>query len=215
MRRATTYVRNLVAAAGLVAMMHAPASADGSSIFTLGVGAGVGIHKAGAPGGDAATAFVNQANIRLKMLYFLGLDYAYDLAHDPKLTTPTEKLQFQAKMRLTAMIYPYSGDHVAFYLGGGIGGTSLDELKQVTGPGNSYHAGLGFEFHLASHLSIDMSFMVLAPGVQSVKRTAVAEVAAAYAEGGADAVARLEEPGLSDFLSIKNHEFMIRMVLFL
>ncbi|MCC6620781.1 MAG: hypothetical protein IT385_05980 [Deltaproteobacteria bacterium] len=215
MRQPSSFVRNIIIALGLVGLGGGQAAADGSSILTLGVGAGVGIHKAGRPGGDAQTAFVNQANVRLKALYFLGVDYAYDLAHDPKLTVPTDELQFQAKMRLTALIYPYSGDHVAFYLGAGIGGTSLDELQKITGPGNSYHAGLGFEFHLASHLSIDMSFMILAPGVESVKRTAVAEVAAAYAEGGAEAVERLEEPGFGDFLSIKNHEFMIRMFLFL
>jgi len=215
MRQPSSTVRNLVLALGLMSLAGGNAAADGSSIFTLGVGAGVGIHKAGRPGGDAQTAFVNQANVRLKALYFLGVDYAYDLAHDPKLAAPTEELQFQAKMRLTALIYPYSGDHVAFYLGAGIGGTSLDELQSITSAGNSYHAGIGFEFHLASHLSIDMSFMILAPGVESVKRTAVAEVAAAYAEGGAEAVERLEEPGIGDFLSIKNHEFMIRMFLFL
>jgi hypothetical protein len=215
MRPGWGLVRNLVVTAALLSLGGGTASADGSSIFTLGVGAGVGIHKAGRPGGDAQTAFVNQANVRLKLLYFLGVDYAYDLAHDPKLTVPAEELQFQAKMRLTALIYPYSGDHVALYLGAGVGGTGLEELTSITAEGNSYHAGLGLEFHLASHLSIDMSFMILAPGVQSVKRTAVAEVAAAYAEGGADAVASLQEPSIDEFLSIKNHEFMIRLFLFL
>ncbi|MFO0751321.1 MAG: outer membrane beta-barrel protein [Myxococcota bacterium] len=215
MRRAITSIRNLIMALGLVTLAATAAFADGDSIVTLGVGGGIGIHKAGAPGGDASTAFVNQANIRLKLLYFLGLDYAYDLSHDAKLSKPSEALQFQAKMRLTALLYPYSGEHVAFYLGAGIGGTRMSEMMGIGGEGNSYHAGLGFEFHIASHLSIDMSFMVVAPGVKSVERAAVAEIAAAYAEGGADAVQQLQQPGISDFLSLKNHEFLIRFFLFL
>lgn len=215
MRRAVHSIRNLLMAVGLITLATTGAFADGDSIFTLGVGGGVGIHKAGAPGGDAQTAFVNQANVRLKLLYFLGIDYAYDLAHDPKLTKPSEDLQFQAKMRLTALLYPYSGEHVAFYLGAGVGATKMSELMGIGGDGNSYHAGLGFEFHLASHLSIDMSFMIVAPGVKSVERAAVAEVAAAYAEGGADAVKQLQQPGIDEFISLKNHEFLIRFFLFL
>lgn len=215
MRRAPSSIRTLMMAIGLVTLASSMAFADGDSILTLGVGGGVGISKSSAPGGDASTAFVNQANVRLKLLYFLGVDYAYDLAHDPNLVKPTDELQFQAKMRLTALLYPYQGEHVAFYLGAGVGGTKLSELINVAGDGNSYHAGLGLEFHIASHLSIDMSFMVVAPGVKSIERAAVAEIAAAYAEGGADAVQQLKTPGIDEFISLRNHEFLIRFFLFL
>ena len=56
------------------------AKADGSSVVTLGVGGGIGIHEASAPDAKAETSFLNQANVRLKLLYFLGVDFAYDLS---------------------------------------------------------------------------------------------------------------------------------------
>lgn len=215
MRRAADTAGCLLLSLALVAVTAAGARADNDSIVTLGVGSGVGIHKAGAPGEDEQTAFVNQANVRLKALYILGLDYAYDLAHDRKLNTPSAELQYQAKMRLTGLVYPYAGEQLAFYLGGGVGGTSLGEVFGMAGDGLSYHAGFGFEFHLAKHMSIDMSLMFVAPGMRSVRRAAVAEVAAAYAEGGAAAVERYDEPTFDEFLELRNHEFLIRFFLFI
>jgi len=199
----------------LVGLAGTSAWADNDSIVTAGAGIGVGIHKAGPPNGDAQTAFVNQVNLRLKGLYILGIDLAYDLSHNDKLTTPSDDLQFQAKMRLTALVYPYAGEHMAFYLGCGVGGTSASETFAMKGDGLSYHAGVGFEFHLADHMSIDMSLMFVAPGMRSIRRNAVAEVAAAYADGGTAAVERYDEPGLDDFISLKNHEFLIRFFLFI
>lgn len=193
-----------------------PALADGSSAVTLGVGGGVGIHKAGGPDENAATNFVNQANVRFKFLWIFGVDYALDLTRSPDLVEPPQgELNYRAKMRATAMLYPYSGERVAFYLGAGVGGAKLGDLMKPDSPSSSYHAGVGFEFHLASHISIDTSFMLLAPGVRSIQDAAVAKVEAALATGGPEAVMRLEKPGFDDFVSLKNHEFMVRLFLFL
>lgn len=194
----------------------APVRADGDSALTLGVGGGIGIHKAAGPDEKADTAFVNQASVRLKFLWVLGVDYSYDLTRDAALQEPTAgELHYQAKMRLTALLYPYSGEYVAFYLGAGIGGGHLQDLAKFDAPANSYHAGMGFEFHLADHFSIDMSFMLVAPGMKSIESAAVARVEAALASGGTEAVAKLEAPGLDEFVSLKNHEFMVRLFLFL
>lgn len=191
------------------------AQADGSSVVTLGVGGGIGIHEASGPDAKGETAFLNQANVRVKLLYFLGADFAYDLSRDSSLREAEEgKLQYKAKMRLTAMLYPYSGDTVAFYLGVGVGGTKMSELFKFDSLGNSYHAGIGMEFHLASHVTIDASFFLLAPGVKSIESNTVARVEAALAKGG-DTLSKMQAPGIDDFLSLKNHEFMIRLFLFL
>ena len=191
------------------------AQADGSSVVTLGVGGGIGVHAAGGPDVKAETAFLNQANIRVKLLYFLGADFAYDLSKSSSLREAEEgKLQYKAKMRLTAMLYPYSGDTVAFYLGVGIGGTKASELFKFDQLGNSYHAGIGMEFHLADHVTIDASFFLLVPGLKSIESNTVARVEAALAKGG-DTLAKMKAPGIDDFLSLKNNEFMIRLFLFL
>lgn len=191
------------------------AQADGSSVVTLGVGGGIGIHESSAPDTKSETAFLNQANVRLKLLYFLGADFAYDLSKSADLREAEEgKLQYKAKMRLTAMLYPYSGDTVAFYLGVGIGGTKMAELFKFDALGNSYHAGIGMEFHLATHVTIDASFFIIVPGVKSIESNTVARVEAALAKGG-DTLSKMQAPGIDDFLSLKNHEFMIRLFLFL
>ncbi len=192
------------------------ARADGASDVTLGVGAGIGIHKAGGPDEKANTAFMNQANLRFKFLSVLGFDYSIDLSHDGELVTPSDdELHYQAKMRMTALIYPYNGKEVAFYFGAGIGGGKLGELFQTSAAANSYHAGIGFEFHLGEHLSIDTSFMLVAPGSRSVENVAVARVEAALAAGDDNAINKLSAPGLDDFISLQNNEFMVRLFLFL
>lgn len=212
-------MRTLLAAAAFclgLLQVNGPAHADGSSAVTLGVGGGIGIHKAGGLGEEELTAFVNQANVRFKFLWIFGVDYAYDLSRNADLVTPRPgELHYQAKMRATAMLYPYSGERVAFYLGAGLGGGNLKELFKPDSASSSYHAGVGFEFHLASHISIDTSFMLVAPGARSIQNAAVARVEAALAAGGPEAVARLEKPGFDDFVSLKNHEFMVRLFLFL
>ena len=199
-----------------ITLIAGVARADGSSVVTLGLGAGVGIHQVGASDlGEAATAFVNQANVRLKIGHVLGLDLSYDLGRDEALTTPSAGLQYAAKLRSSVFLYPYSGDRLACYVGGGVGATSLAELVSFDGAGLSYHAGVGFEVHLASHVSIDLSFMLLVPGVDSIERTAVAKLEAAYARGGADAVRRVDTPNVGDVISVQNHEIMLRLFVFL
>jgi len=216
MRRslATAFVCLMSSAAALATA--GDARGDGSSDLTLGLGAGIGIHKAGGPDEKASTALMNQANLRLKFLQVFGIDYALDLGRDDKLVNPADdELHYQAKMRLTALIYPYNGEAVAFYFGAGIGGGKLAELLKTNAVANSYHAGIGFEFHLGDHLSIDTSFMLVAPGSRSVENVAVARVEAALAAGDNNAINKLSAPGLDDFISLKNHEFMIRLFLFL
>jgi len=208
-------------ASGLVAVLAMSAAAgdaraDGSSIVTLGVGSGLGVHKASGPGEPANTAFINQANLRLKFLWILGLDYALDLGKDDGLVATAEgDLHYRAKMRLTALVYPYSGNDLAFYIGAGIGGSKVAELVKTDAAANSYHGGLGFEFHLGPHISVDTSFMLIAPGARSVEGAATARVEAALATGDAGAMDQLRAPGLDDFISLKNHEFMVRVFLFL
>jgi len=56
---------------------------------------------------------------------------------------------------LSEPVYPYNDGIVAFYIGAGLGGASTSDLERFDAATNSYTAGLGFELHLASHLSLD------------------------------------------------------------
>ena len=197
-------------------LVSGSAYADGSSIVTVGVGGGIGIHKTEQLGAQASTAFVNQANVRLKVLYFLGLDFSYDLSrNDDLVDIDPSMLRTQAKMRLNGLFYPYAGDSIAFYLGGGIGGTTLGELFKTDSAGNSYQAGAGLEFHFNDHVAIDMSFYLILPGTHSIETSQVAQLGAALAAGGGAAGRINPQTGVADFISAKNHEFMVRLFLFL
>lgn len=210
-------VHTALAIAATTLLVGTSAHADGSSIVTVGVGAGLGIHKTEQAGTQSSTAFVNQANIRLKALYFLGLDLSYDMSrNDDLVTIDPAALRTQAKMRLNGLLYPYAGETVAFYLGGGVGGTSFDELFTTTRAGNSYQVGAGMEFHFNEHVSLDMSFYMIIPGTRSIETSQVAQLDAALSTGKGDAVSSIRnQTGVADFVSAKNHEFMVRLFLFL
>jgi hypothetical protein len=160
---------------------------------------------------------MNSASLRLKALYFLGADFTYDLSRDEALVDvdPSE-LRTRAKMRLTGLLYPFQGEAFSLYLGAGLGGSKLDELAAVDRPGNSYHAGGGLEFHLNDHITIDTSFFVLLPGVSSVVSSSVASIDAALNAGNEDAAADfVSNASVGQFVSAKNHEFMVRLFMYL
>lgn len=210
-------VRFMLPCLAMLSLTAGSAHADGSSILTVGVGAGLGIHKTEHAGTQSETAFVNQASVRLKLLYFLGADFSYDMSRNDDLVDvdPTA-LRTQAKMRMTGLLYPYSGDTVGFYLGGGIGATRLGEVFAVDKPGNSYHAGAGLEFHLNDHVTIDTSFFIVMPGASSIESSRVAQVQAALETGRADEAQRIAtNTNVGQYISLKNHEFMVRLFLFL
>ncbi len=216
-------VRALACAALLTCALLPNAHAGNHSPLTLGVGTGVGVLHAGQPDELATSTFVNQANVRLKALWLLGVDMSADLTHDPGLTQPDEALQFAAKLRMTGLLYAIPTEKVGLYLGVGVGGNDVGELFTVTGDGNSYHAGLGLEVNLTEHFSVDASFYVVIPGVRSierhVERLALSSVEGAPGgagwAGATDLSPTSEEATVGDFVNLRNFELMIRVFLFL
>ncbi len=205
-------LRSILALIIFVSIDASMTHANGSSGITLGVGGSVGIHKEDGFDSLPETFFVNQANVRLKLLWIFGVDYSFDLTRDLKLIQPTEgKLNYRSRMRATALLYLYSGKQMSFYLGGGIGGAKFIDLTKIDSPSNSYHSGLGFEMHATQHFSFDISFMLLAPGVHSIIDNTVSKVDNAIKNNQKD----IELPKIGNFLSFRNHEFMIRIFIFL
>jgi len=217
-----------LACVSLVGLAPGTSRADNDSILTIGVGAGVGYRHAAGPGQTAAMEFVNQANVRLKMLWILGADLSVDLAKDTELTeASTDNLRYAAKMRLTALFYPIPTDVFELYLGMGLGAGKKEELFSVTSPGNSYHIGGGFEIHLNDHFTIDASFYMVVPGYASLK-THVEQLAYQIADETNQNVQNGNTPPPStvddlplpditvgDYITPTNYELMIRIFLFL
>ncbi|MFT7580001.1 MAG: hypothetical protein ACI9MR_001668 [Myxococcota bacterium] len=201
------------------------AVAGNYSPLTIGVGGGIGVLHEAQPDGDPSSTFVNQANVRLKALWFLGLDFAYNLGRDEIVVKPGEELQYAARMRMTALIYAVPTKTVGFYLGVGVGGDDIGELGSFDAPGNSYHGGAGLEVNVSDHVSIDASFMMIVPGIRSVENhvehlalSAVEDQNDVGETGGTQTQANPLAPdsvGASDFFDLRNFELMVRIYLFL
>jgi len=226
-RRSVTTLATALLAAALVVGAPTTSRADNDSILTLGVGAGVGYRHAAGPGEDAAMEFINQASVRVKLLWILGADLSVDLAHDTALTEPeANRLRYAAKMRLTGLFYPIPTSVFELYLGLGLGASGVSELFQVTSEGNSYHVGGGFEIHVNDHFTIDTSFYMIVPGYSSL-RTHFEQLALEVVEGAEqDILEGGDPPGsiddlpipditIGDYVTPTNYEVMLRIFLFL
>lgn len=214
--------------AAVVGLAPGSSRADNDSILTVGVGAGIGYRHAAGPGETAGMEFINQANVRIKMLWILGLDFSVDLAKDTKLTeADASKLHYAAKMRATALFYPIPTSVFELYLGAGLGAGKTEEFFSGTSPGNSYHIGGGFEVHLNDHFTIDASFYMVVPGYASLKNH-VEQLAYQIADQTAQDVANgttppptsigdipLPDVTVGDYITPTNYELMIRIFLFL
>ncbi|TNF23582.1 MAG: hypothetical protein EP329_27190 [Deltaproteobacteria bacterium] len=201
-------------AVGMVLALAGTAHADADSIVTVGLGTGVGYLHAAQPGASGETTFVNQGNLRLKVASFLGLDYSVDLGRDVQSADDGE-LQFGAKMRLSALAYLIPTSKVSFYIGGGVGGANASELFQISSAGNSYHVGAGLEVYLSKHISVDTSFYMVIPGVDSVSGHVEQQLALSASSAAASGSTSVNEPTVGDYVSPKNYELMVRFFVFL
>ena len=227
-RRTLVCFAGVALCAALVGVAPGSSRADNDSILTVGVGAGIGYRHASGPGDTAPMEFINQANVRLKLLWILGADLSVDLAKNTKLTAPDpNSLRYAAKLRATALFYPIPTSVFELYLGLGVGAAKTSELFTVTGPGNSYHVGGGFEVHLNAHFTIDASFYMIVPGYSSLKNH-VEQLAYEIADKTAQDVANgtippptsasdlpLPDVTVGDYVTPRNYELMIRIFLFL
>lgn len=147
-------------------------------------------------------AFINVACVRLKFLWIFGVDYSYDMSRDAELQTHPEEgdLHYRAKLRLSGLLYPLPLGHFNFYFIGGTGAAHLSEAFLIAAPGESYHGGIGFEVFFDDHVALDLSFVLVAPGVHTAAERAL--------HAG-------EIPRLNSLFGLKNHEFVLRFLFFL
>jgi hypothetical protein len=170
--------------------------------FALGVGAGLGVGKHLEVDGGSDVSFINVASVRARAFWIIGVDYEFNLGRDRQLSGYHEyrELNYHAKMRLSTLLYSFSFANTAFYLRGGVGAAKLGELFSLDAPGASYHGGFGIEFDLDEHVMFDVSFTLVLPGVHSLTERAVID---------------LEVPKLFNLFSLRNHELVLRLMLFL
>ena len=160
--------RAQLTAAFVALMMSTPAMAVSDGLLSFGVGTAVGVNSTTPLHADASTAFTTELNLKLKALHFLAIEFAY---------SPTDSvdsksdLVFDSTFRLSGLLYIVPTYPVNFYLKGGIGAGEISEIFSVDASTNSYHAGAGLDVHVGDHFVLGAEFLLLIPGVKSIKNT--------------------------------------------
>ena len=185
------------------------ASADNDSLFTLGLGTAVGVNRSTPLGGTAETTFTTELSLKIKALYVFGFEFSY---------APTDKvdeaspLVFDSTYRLSGLLYLVPTSPVSFYLKGGLGGGTLEDVFAIDKATTNYHAGAGFDIEAGDNLVIGLEYLLLIPGVAGVRDTlstyANEEIKRYQSrdENKAEPVstASAGTPAISDFISPEN-----------
>lgn len=198
-----------IAAAALVVMLGhvATASANSDSLFTVGIGTAVGVNQTTALNAEPSAAFTTELTLKVKMLHVLGLEFSYSPTDS---VSDDQALVFDSTFRMSGLLYIVPTYPVNFYLKGGIGAGDISDLFAIDEATNSYHVGAGMDFHIGDHFVLGAEFLLLIPGVTSIKDTIERyandelrryqdrETTTADYEGPEDPL------GVSDFISIEN-----------
>lgn len=181
------------------------ASADADSLITAGFGTALGVNQSTPLHGDPQTSFTTELSFKLKMLHVFGFEFTY---------APTDALEeqssliFDSQFRMSALVYIVPTYPVNFYLKGGLGSTAFLDLFDYTADTASYHAGAGMDFHIDEHWVLGAEFLLLIPGVASVRNTIASyanqELANYQARARDEPVTDGPDLGVKDFISPDN-----------
>ena len=180
------------------------AYASSDSIVALGIGTSMGVTQQTPYGASTKATFTTDLTVRARLLHFLGFEMAYSPTDR---TENTDALVFTGQFRASALLYVVPTDPVAFYIKGGIGAENIGDVFKIDADSNSYHAGVGLDIQLGDHFVLGTEFLLLAPGITSVKNTLknyAEQELNRYRLEGEEAPAAPKTPSLQDFLSASN-----------
>ena len=145
-----------------------PASADSDSVVSFGIGTSFAVNQITPLNSEPVTAFSNEIGIKTRFLHVLAVEFAYS----PTDRVDTEQqLVFDSTYRFSGLLYLVPTYPVGLYLKGGLGAGEISELFDPEAETTSYHAGAGLDFHIGDHFVVGAEFLLLLPGVQSIRNT--------------------------------------------
>ncbi len=153
--------------AALVVISTVPAHAASDSLVALAVGAQYGfvsgeVSDAHSEAPEHQYGFIT----RLKLVRFVGLEFAGQLDHDPK-TQRQRLLSPRYQVSLMANVFP--SDYVNVFVAGGLAAHTFGDLFDANASTTSYHVGPGLEFFLGPHLALGGDVRVRVPNAAHVK----------------------------------------------
>ena len=144
------------------------AFASSDSLFTVGLGAGMGVNNSTPLFGATTTNFTTELSLKIKTLHVFGFEFGYAPTDS---VDQSQSLVFDSTYRISALLYIVPTYPVGFYLKGGLGSGKIDELFQFDAPTTSYHAGAGLDIYVGDHVVIGLEYLLLLPGVGSVRES--------------------------------------------
>lgn len=173
------------------------AFAGNDSIVTLGIGSHTVVSRfSGAtPTVGTATSVGQGFSARLRLLYVLGAEFAYDLtgsrnASEINVPVPTFKL--------SGLVYLIPQRQFSLFLLGGLGATSAGDLFSTSGATSSYHGGIGFEVGITRNWIFAADFRVNLPAYsQAIER------------GKRDAFEKGDMPSISNYYNLDSWQLNV------
>ena len=183
------------------------ARAESNSLFSVGLGTGVGVSRHTPFKATPTSSFSSELSLKVKMLHFLGLELAYSPTDGQATSGASDSLVFDSKFRLSGLLYVVPTYPVGLYLKGGLGGGRVGDMFDASSDTSSYHAGGGLDVHIGSHVVIAAEFLLLIPGLESIKQTlstVTNEEIARFQAAGKPGTPATPELGVSDFINGNN-----------
>ena len=189
----------------LAALATSPAQAASNSLFTVGVGTAVGVSQRTSLGSEPVATFASEVSIKIKALHVLGLELAYSPVDDIR----QGGLAFDSRLRLSVLLYVVPTSPVSFYVKAGLGGGDAADAVDVAGLTTSYHGGAGLDVNIGDHWVVGAEFLLLVPGVASIRSTLgdAAQSEVSRAQGAAPAPRAV--PSVADFISADNFRLQV------
>lgn len=151
--------------------------------LSVGTGMGVSIHAFDAA--DGSSVVTGDISARVRLLYFLGLEFAY--APTDRIGATDDGPAFDSRTRLSALLHLVPTRPLGLFLKAGIGGAGLADALRLDAASSSYHGGVGLLVYVAEHWVVAGEFLLLIPGFNQWNTdTRVLAEAVGSAEGPLD-----------------------------
>jgi len=190
----------------LVAIAFSTTDADAktkkrsTSLLTAGVGTNLGFTRVMPVTGGSENGFINELNLRIKMLKVLGFDFNWNTTGE---NSVGHGEVYASNIRATALLYLVPTDVLSLYVGVGAGASDFSNLFSFEGSNYSYHAGLGLEIYVGKNVALTGEYMLLVPQVNKV---VVSTQPLRLDESGSVDWSNAHTPSVSDYISFDNFQ---------
>lgn len=176
-----------------------------TSMLTAALGTNLGFTRVTPVTGGSEASFINEINLRIKMLKVIGFDFNWNTTGEDSVGNGEI---YSSNIRATALLYVVPTDVLSVYLGAGAGSTNFSNLFSFDAANYSYHAGAGMEIYVGKNLALTAEYMLLIPQVNKV---VVSTQPLRLDESGSMDWSSANTPTAGDYISFDNFQITLGM----